>query len=59
MNISTWAIKRPTPVILLFMVLTIMGLLAYKGLGVNDMPDVDFPTVIIQISQPGASPSPR
>jgi HAE1 family hydrophobic/amphiphilic exporter-1 len=56
-NVSAWSIKRPTPIILLFLVLTIMGGLAYRGLGINDMPDVDFPTVIIQISEPGAAPT--
>ena len=56
-NVSAWAIKRPTPVILLFLVLSIMGLIAYRGLGVNDMPDVDFPSVVVQISEPGAAPT--
>jgi multidrug efflux pump subunit AcrB len=56
MNVSAWAIKRPIPVILLFLVLTLMGLMAYRGLGVDDDPDVDFPVVVIGVGQPGAAP---
>ena len=57
MNVSAWAIRQPIPVIVLFLVLSIMGMLAFRGLGVNDWPDVDFPTVVVTISQAGASPS--
>jgi len=55
MNISAWAIKRPIPVILLFVILTLMGLLAYTRLGLNDNPDVDIPIVVIEVARAGAS----
>jgi HAE1 family hydrophobic/amphiphilic exporter-1 len=57
MNISAWAIKRPIPVLLLFGILTLMGLLAYRGLGIDDDPDVDFPVVVISVAQAGAAPT--
>ncbi|MEB3283878.1 MAG: efflux RND transporter permease subunit [Candidatus Sericytochromatia bacterium] len=57
MNISAWAIKRPIPVILLFLVLTLLGLSSYLKLGINDNPDVDFPLVVVSITQAGASPA--
>lgn len=57
MNISAWAIKRPIPVILLFLVLTLLGLSSYFKLGINDNPDVDFPLVVVSITQTGASPA--
>ncbi len=57
MNISAWAIKRPIPVILLFLVLTILGLLSYRQLGVDENPNVDFPIIVCSVAQPGASPT--
>ncbi|MEB3197884.1 MAG: efflux RND transporter permease subunit [Candidatus Sericytochromatia bacterium] len=57
MNISAWAIKRPIPVILLFLFLTILGLGSYFRLGINDNPDVDFPLIVVGITQAGASPA--
>ncbi|HEY9721551.1 MAG TPA: efflux RND transporter permease subunit [Oscillatoriaceae cyanobacterium] len=56
-NISAWAIKNPVPVILLFVVLTISGLVAFHGLGVDDNPNVDFPMIVVSVGEPGASPS--
>ncbi|MFN8578704.1 MAG: efflux RND transporter permease subunit [Candidatus Sericytochromatia bacterium] len=56
MNISAWAIKKPTLVILLFMIITLMGTMSYLKLKINNTPDVDFPTIVVAISQAGASP---
>ena len=55
-KISSWAIRRPIPVIVLFVVLTVMGILAFMRLPVNADPSVQFPIVNISISQTGASP---
>lgn len=57
MNISAWAIKRPIPIILMFILLTLFGWISYGQLGINDTPDVDFPIVVISVAQAGASPS--
>ncbi|MBO9714684.1 efflux RND transporter permease subunit [Sphingomonas sp.] len=56
-NISAWAIRNPVPPIVLFLFLTIAGLLAFGRMDVNNSPDIDFPVVWISISQPGAAPS--
>src|SRR5437867_2486246 len=56
MNISAWAIRNPVPVILLFLILTLAGTYSYRNLGINETPDIDFPTIVIAISEPGASP---
>jgi hydrophobe/amphiphile efflux-1 (HAE1) family protein len=56
-NISAWAIKKPVPVILLFVVLTLVGLVSYFQLGVDDNPNIDFPIIVVTIGQPGASPT--
>lgn len=56
-SFSTWAIRNPIPPIVLFLVLTVAGLVAYKNLPINNMPAVIVPVVSVQISQPGAAPS--
>lgn len=57
MNFSTWAIQKPTPSILLFIMLTVAGLIAFRGLGIQGFPDVDVPTVLVTASLPGAPPT--
>jgi HAE1 family hydrophobic/amphiphilic exporter-1 len=57
MNISAWAIKHPTPVILFFTILVITGLMNFSRLGINDNPNVDFPLIVVGIAQPGAAPT--
>ncbi|MCG8317162.1 MAG: efflux RND transporter permease subunit [Pseudomonadales bacterium] len=52
---STWAIRNPLPPIVLFLVLTIAGLVAYKQLPINNMPAIVIPVISVQISQPGAA----
>ncbi|SFZ73743.1 efflux RND transporter permease subunit [Chitinimonas taiwanensis] len=57
MNISAWAIRKPVPAILLFVVLTLMGLIGLKQLGIQNFPDMDFPTVTVSASLEGAAPA--
>lgn len=57
LNISSWAIRNPTPAILLFILLTFAGLLAFQSMKVQDLPDLELPTVTVTASLPGASPS--
>ncbi len=56
-NISAWSIRNPVPSIVLFMMLTVAGIVSFIRMDINQEPDIDFPAVIIQISQPGAAPS--
>ncbi|SNS13941.1 MULTISPECIES: efflux RND transporter permease subunit [unclassified Azospirillum] len=57
MPISTWAIRNPIPPIVLFLVLTVAGLIAFRQLPVTNMPNAVVPVVSVIINQPGASPS--
>ncbi|HJS14247.1 MAG TPA: efflux RND transporter permease subunit [Rheinheimera sp.] len=57
LNISSWAIRNPTPAILLFILLTFAGLLGFQSMKVQDLPDLELPTVTVTASLPGASPS--
>ncbi|THD38397.1 MAG: efflux RND transporter permease subunit [Sphingomonas sp.] len=56
-NISAWSIRNPVPSIVLFLGLTLAGLVSFMTMKVNQDPDIDFPMVIVQISQPGAAPT--
>jgi multidrug efflux pump subunit AcrB len=56
-NISAWCIRNPVPPIVLFIGLTLAGLIAFMRMDVQDNPDIEFPVVIASISQPGAAPT--
>ncbi|HXP84887.1 MAG TPA: efflux RND transporter permease subunit [Bryobacteraceae bacterium] len=56
MNISTPFIKRPVATTLLLIALTLAGAISYRLLPISALPEVDFPTINVQASLPGASP---
>src|SRR5690606_16075197 len=55
--ISAWSIRNPIVPIVLFIGLTLAGVVAFSRMDVNDNPDIDFPAVTVNISQPGAAPT--
>ena len=57
MNVSSWSIRNPTPAILLFLLLTLIGAIGYRGMKIQQFPDIDLPTVSIIAALPGASPA--
>ena len=56
MNFSEFFIRRPVATVLLMAGVAMFGILAYWGLPVSDLPTVDFPTLSISASLPGADP---
>ncbi|BEV02324.1 efflux RND transporter permease subunit [Novosphingobium olei] len=56
-NISAWSIRNPVVPIVLFLGLTLAGLVSFMGMKVQNQPDIEFPMVIVMISQPGAAPT--
>ncbi|RCV90057.1 efflux RND transporter permease subunit [Billgrantia montanilacus] len=56
-NTSSWAIRNPIPVALLFVLLTSLGLMSFRSMVIQDLPDVDIPRVIVSASLPGAAPA--
>jgi len=56
-NISAWSIRNPVVPIVLFIGLTLAGLLSFMTMEVQNDPDIEFPVVIATISQPGAAPT--
>src|SRR5688572_20317128 len=57
MNVSSWSIRNPIPAILLFILLTLAGVMAFRAMKIQNFPDIDLPTVTVTASLPGASPS--
>ena len=56
MNISQTFIERPIATSLLMAAIALFGGVAYRALPVSDLPNVDFPTLLVTASLPGASP---
>jgi multidrug efflux pump subunit AcrB len=56
-NISAWSIRNPVVPIVLFIALTIAGVMSFMNMDVQNDPDIEFPVVVVSISQPGAAPS--
>jgi multidrug efflux pump len=56
MSLSTPFIRRPVATTLFLVALTLAGAIAYTLLPVSALPEVDFPTITVSASLPGASP---
>jgi multidrug efflux pump subunit AcrB len=56
-NISAWAIKHPISPVVLFVVLTFLGIVSFIRLPITQNPDVSFPYLRISVAEPGAAPS--
>lgn len=57
MNLTEISIKRPSLIIVLFSVLTLLGVIGYKNLSYELMPDFNQPVVVIKTIYPGAEPT--
>jgi hydrophobic/amphiphilic exporter-1 (mainly G- bacteria), HAE1 family len=57
MNLSALFINRRVMTTLVMLALAFFGVLTYQALPVSDLPDVDYPTIQVNISYPGASPA--
>ncbi len=56
MNLSRPFVRRPVASIMIAVALVLAGLLAYRLLPVSPLPQVDFPTISVSASLPGAGP---
>ncbi|KQZ44243.1 efflux RND transporter permease subunit [Duganella sp. Root1480D1] len=57
MNFSALSIKHPVPAIMLFILLSLAGWMAYRANPVQDFPDIELPIVTVSASLPGAAPA--
>jgi HAE1 family hydrophobic/amphiphilic exporter-1 len=56
-KLSTWGIKNPIPVVLLFSAAVLAGMLTYGMLPIKQFPNITFPGVAVTISENGAAPA--
>jgi len=56
-DISSWSIRNPIPVIMLFIMLTLGGVSGFNAMRINNNPDIDFPLIYVNASRPGAAPT--
>jgi len=56
-NVSSYSIRNPVPAILLFLLLTLVGLAGYRQMKIQQFPDIDLPMVVVSASLPGAAPA--
>ena len=57
MNISAWSIRNPIPAVMLFVLLTLTGLMGFRSMKIQQFPDIDLPTINVTASLPGAAPA--
>jgi HAE1 family hydrophobic/amphiphilic exporter-1 len=56
MEIAGVFIRRPVATTLIMLAILLFGIIGYRALPVSDLPNVDFPTILVNASLPGASP---
>jgi HAE1 family hydrophobic/amphiphilic exporter-1 len=57
MNITKISINRPSLIIVLFSVFALLGIIGFKNLGYELLPDFNQPVVVIKTMYPGAEPN--
>jgi len=57
MNVSAWSIRNPIASVMMFVLLTVAGFIAYGSMKVQNFPDLDLPTITVTASLPGAAPA--
>lgn len=57
LQLSSWAITRPIPTIVIFLALTVAGIFSFNQLPVTANPVINFPIVTVTITQDGSSPT--
>src|SRR5204863_3217615 len=56
MNIAEFFVHRPVMTVLVMTGILIFGIIGYRLLPINALPNVDFPTIQVQAQLPGAAP---
>ncbi len=57
MNVSAWCIKNPIPAVMVFVMLTLAGILGFRSMKIQQFPDIDLPTISVTASLPGTAPA--
>ena len=56
MNIAAPFIRRPIMTTLVMAAILLFGIIGYRALAVSDLPNVDYPTILVTAALPGANP---
>jgi hydrophobic/amphiphilic exporter-1 (mainly G- bacteria), HAE1 family len=56
MSIAELFIRRPVMTTLVMAAILVFGILGYRDLAVSDLPNVDYPTILVTANLPGANP---
>ncbi|MBT6050460.1 MAG: hypothetical protein HOG49_26980, partial [Candidatus Scalindua sp.] len=56
MRIVEFSTRRRVTVVMLMLTLVIFGLISYKRLPINLLPDISYPTLTVRTEYPGAAP---
>lgn len=56
-NVSSWSIRNPIPAVMLFVLLSVAGFIAFGSMKVQNFPDLELPTITVSASLPGAAPT--
>ncbi len=56
-NLSAWSIRNPVIPLVMFTALSFAGIVSFLTMDITNNPDIEFPAVTVNISQPGAAPS--
>ncbi|HKE01461.1 MAG TPA: efflux RND transporter permease subunit, partial [Planctomycetota bacterium] len=56
MNLAAPFVRRPVATWLLLAAVLLFGAMGYRALAVSDLPNVDFPTLLVSADLPGANP---
>ena len=57
LNVSSASIRHPLPSILLFVLLTLLGVIGFKSMKNQQFPDIDLPMIVVSATLPGAAPA--
>ncbi|MBL8314327.1 MAG: efflux RND transporter permease subunit, partial [Rubrivivax sp.] len=56
-NVSAYSIRNPVPAVLLFIMLTLLGVMGFRSMKIQQFMDIDLPMVIVTAALPGAAPA--
>jgi multidrug efflux pump subunit AcrB len=56
-NVSAASIRNPVPAVLLFIMLTVLGVVGFRSMKIQQFMDIDLPMIIVTAVLPGAAPA--
>lgn len=55
MNLPEISVKRPVTVLMIILIIVVLGIISFTRLGLDMMPDITYPVLLVAISYPGVS----